>query len=268
MTTSCIKSTPAQYPIPTTLYPTPTSHFQLRSLSLHSKSSRMSLILGIETSTTVCSVALTSDGATVATEKLYLEKSHSSLLTIAISDLLKHAGVDRQELSAVAVSKGPGSYTGLRIGVSTAKGICYALDKPLIAINTLKAMAHEVNRFNTGYALLCPMIDARRMEVYTALFNSELRELNTTQALILDEDSFTETIAQNQVFFFGNGAAKFQPLVESKPNAVFIEGISPSAEAVAQLAQESFEQQDLEDVAYFEPYYLKDFIATVPKKRL
>ena len=228
----------------------------------------MSLILGIETSTTVCSVALTRDGATVAREKLYLEKSHSSLLTIAISDLLKHAGVQRQELSAVAVSKGPGSYTGLRIGVSTAKGICYALDKPLISVNTLKAMAHEINRFNTGSALLCPMIDARRMEVYTALFDADLKELDATRALILDEESFAETIAQNQVFFFGNGAAKFQPLVESQSNAAFIEGISPSAEAVAQLAQQSFDQQVFEDVAYFEPYYLKDFIATVPKKRL
>ena len=228
----------------------------------------MTLILGIETSTTVCSVALTNDGATVAVEKLFLEKSHSSLLTIAISDLLRHAGVQKKDLSAVAVSKGPGSYTGLRIGVSTAKGICYALDKPLISVSTLKAMAHEVNKFNVNSALLCPMIDARRMEVYTALFDSDLQVLKPTSALILDEASFAETIAQNQVFFFGNGAGKFHPLIETQTNARFVQGISPSAESVAQLAYQSFQQGEFEDVAYFEPYYLKDFIATKPKKRL
>lgn len=228
----------------------------------------MSLILGIETSTTVCSVALTKVGNTIATEKLYLEKSHSSLLTVVIADLLRHAGVHKEELSAVAVAKGPGSYTGLRIGVSTAKGLCYALDKPLISINTLLAMAHDVNHFNMSGALLCPMLDARRMEVYTALFDASLKELEPTKALILDEKSFAETIEHNEVFFFGNGAAKFKPLVEQESNARYIGGLSPSAESVALLAHQAFEQEQFEDVAYFEPFYLKDFIATKPKKRL
>jgi len=228
----------------------------------------MSLILGIETSTTVCSVALTSEGKTVATEKLFLEKSHSSLLTVVIADLLRHAGVDKQDLAAVAVAKGPGSYTGLRIGVSTAKGLTYALDKPLIAVNTLRVMAHQVNRYNVNDALLCPMIDARRMEVYTALFNDELNELDPTKALVLDEQSLAETIEQNEVLFFGNGAPKFEPLVKDKANAKFIAEVTPSAEAVAQLAFTAYQQSDFEDVAYFEPFYLKDFIATKPKKRL
>ena len=228
----------------------------------------MSLILGIETSTTVCSVALTKAGSTLATEKLFLEKSHSSLLTVIIADLLRHAGVEKEELSAIAVAKGPGSYTGLRIGVSTAKGLCYALDKPLIAINTLHALANEVNNFNINEALLCPMLDARRMEVYTALFDASLKEMEPTRTLILDELSFAKTIEQHKVLFFGNGAAKFKSLLAQKTNAKFIKGLNPSAESVALLAHKAFEQEQFEDVAYFEPFYLKDFIAIKPKKRL
>ena len=172
------------------------------------------------------------------------------------------------ELDAIAVSKGPGSYTGLRIGVSTAKGLCYALDKPLIAVNTLLAMANEVNRQNHSQALLCPMIDARRMEVYTALYDGELNELEKTSAKILEENSFDETLNQKQVLFFGNGADKFMALKTGVANAVFIDNITPSAWSVGLLANQAFLRGDFEDVAYFEPFYLKDFVATKPKKVL
>lgn len=225
-------------------------------------------ILSIETATTVCSVALTLNGSTLAGEKLFVEKSHSSLLTVVIQQLMLQVGVKMSELDAIAVSKGPGSYTGLRIGVSTAKGLCYALNKPLIAINTLKAMAHEVNNFNHNNALLCPMIDARRMEVYTALYDPGLNQLEPTTARILEENSYYETLLQNDVFFFGNGSDKFKNLLQNKTKAYFINEITPSASSVGELATAEFEKQNFEDIAYFEPFYLKDFVATKPKKLL
>jgi tRNA threonylcarbamoyladenosine biosynthesis protein TsaB len=228
----------------------------------------MALILSIETSTTECSVAITDKGKVVVFEKLFLEKSHANLLTVAIESIASHANIKLADLDAIAVSKGPGSYTGLRIGVSTAKGLCYALDKPLIAINTLKAMASEVNVFNVNKLVLCPMIDARRMEVYTALFDADLKELQTTVAKVLDEGSFDETLMSTNVLFFGNGSNKFQDLVQNITSAYFIDGVSPSADAVGKLAFESFTNGDFEDVAYFEPFYLKDFMATTPKKLL
>tara|TARA_R110001592_G_scaffold348265_1_gene642337 strand:- start:928 stop:1578 length:651 start_codon:yes stop_codon:yes gene_type:complete len=216
----------------------------------------------------VCSVALTTDGNTLASQKLFIEKSHSTLLTVVIEQIMKQVGMEMAELDAIAVSKGPGSYTGLRIGVSTAKGLCYALDKPLIAVNTLLAMANEVNRQNHSQALLCPMIDARRMEVYTALYDGELNELEKTSAKILEENSFDETLNQKQVLFFGNGADKFMALKTGVANAVFIDNITPSAWSVGLLANQAFLRGDFEDVAYFEPFYLKDFVATKPKKVL
>jgi len=228
----------------------------------------MALILSIETSTTECSVAISDKGKVVVYEKLFLEKSHANLLTLAIESVASHANIELADLDAIAVSKGPGSYTGLRIGVSTAKGLCYALDKPLIAINTLKAMADEVNCFNTHNMLLSPMIDARRMEVYTALFDADLNEIKGTSAKILDEHSFDETLESTNVLFFGNGSNKFQELVQNKTAAHFIDNVSPSADAVGRLAFESFNNGTFEDVAYFEPFYLKDFKATTPKKLL
>lgn len=228
----------------------------------------MSLILSIDTSTTVCSVALTKDGSTLAEQKLFLEKSHSSLLTVVIESLLNHTETNKDDLSAIAVSKGPGSYTGLRIGVSTAKGLCYALDKPLIAINTLQAMAAEVSQFNTVEAWLCPMLDARRMEVYTALYDAGLNEKEQTKALVLDDFSFLETLDQYKVLFFGNGSDKFRELLGDNRHASFVPDVTPSASAVGVLASNSFEAGHFEDVAYFEPFYLKDFMATKPKKLL
>jgi len=228
----------------------------------------MALILSIETSTTVCSIALTDGLNTIASQKLFLEKSHSNLLTVIIQDTLKQCGLKVEELEAVAVSKGPGSYTGLRIGVSTAKGLCYALDKPLISIPTLSAMAHEASTYNTEKYLLVPMLDARRMEVYTSTFDSDLSTIVETNAMILDEASFQETLADKRVLFLGDGSDKFKPLVQLNEHARFIPDISPSAWAVGQLAYDKFLEEDFEDVAYFEPYYLKAFRATIPKPLL
>lgn len=228
----------------------------------------MALILSIETSTTVCSIAITDGKDVVVSQKLFLEKSHSNLLTVIIEDVLKQCGLKSGDLEAIAVSKGPGSYTGLRIGVSTAKGLCYAIDKPLISVPTLKAMAYEVNIHNTEGYLLTSMLDARRMEVYTSTFDSDLNTVLETKAKILDEDSFAETLASKRVLYYGDGADKFRPLVQSNENALFISSISPSAWAVGKLAFDKFSKEDFEDVAYFEPYYLKEFRATVPKALL
>ena len=228
----------------------------------------MGLILSIETSTTVCSVAITNGSNTVATQKLFLEKSHSNLLTIIIQNTLDQCSIGAEELDAIAVSEGPGSYTGLRIGVSTAKGLCYTLEKPLISIRTLEAMAYEVNKFNSEEALLVPMLDARRMEVYTATYDSGMELLSKTNAKILDDSSFAETLKENRVLFFGDGSDKFKPLVESQKNIRFIPEITPSAWAVGQLASQKLLSKDFEDVAYFEPFYLKEFRATVPKALL
>ncbi len=228
----------------------------------------MALILSIETSTTVCSVAITEGNKVLATEKLFLERSHSNLLTIIIQDLLRTCGLSLKEMDAIAVSEGPGSYTGLRIGVSTAKGFAYALDKPIIAVGTLMAMAHEVSQYNTEDSLLVPMLDARRMEVYTATFDHDLRAINEVKPLILNEDSFKETLAGDKVLFHGDGANKFKPLIESNKNAKFIEGLTPSAWAVGQLAFKKYEKEEFEDQAYFEPFYLKEFRATTPKALL
>lgn len=228
----------------------------------------MALILSIETSTTVCSVAITEGNKVLATEKLFLERSHSNLLTIIIQDLLRTCGLSLKEMDAIAVSEGPGSYTGLRIGVSTAKGFAYALDKPIIAVGTLMAMAHEVSQYNTEDSLLVPMLDARRMEVYTATFDHELSIIYEVKPLILDEDSFKETLTGDKVLFHGDGASKFKPLIESNKNAKFIEGLTPSAWAVGQLAFMKYEKEEFEDQAYFEPFYLKEFRATTPKALL
>lgn len=228
----------------------------------------MALILSIETSTTVCSIAVTDGKDVVVSQKLFLEKSHSNLLTVIIEDALRQCGLKPSDLAAIAVSKGPGSYTGLRIGVSTAKGLCYATDKPLVSVPTLRAMAYEVNAQNTEGYFLTPMLDARRMEVYTSTFDSDLNTIIETNAKILDEDSFSETLASKRVLFYGDGSDKFSQLVETNHNARFISGVSPSAWAVGQLAFDKFLKQDFEDVAYFEPFYLKEFRTTIPKALL
>ncbi len=166
-----------------------------------------------------------------------------------------------KSIDAVAISKGPGSYTGLRIGASTAKGICYALDARLIAINTLKSMAHGMAKYYEKNTILCPMIDARRMEVYCLVTDTDLNTLEPTQAKIIDENSFSPLLEKHKMVFFGNGAMKCKPLLGHYRNAIFIEGEYPSAEHSGTLAWNKWKKKQFEDVAYFEPFYLKDFVA-------
>lgn len=227
----------------------------------------MALTLSIETSTTVCSVALTDGDQIVAHKKLLEDKSHASHLTILIKETLNDSGKQMSNIKAVAISEGPGSYTGLRIGVSTAKGLCYALGVPLIGVSTLKAMALEAKQSNEVTTMFCPMIDARRMEVYTALYDAALEEQLSPYPMILDESSFHETLNDSNVLFFGNGSDKFKSLMSSS-KASFIDDLTPSAWAVGLLASEKFESGQFEDLAYFEPSYLKEFQATTPKSLL
>jgi len=225
------------------------------------------LLLSIDTSTRGCSVALHGDAGLLADYELYTDRSSSAMLTTLISSTVEHAGYTLQDLDAVAIAKGPGSYTGLRVGVSTAKGLCYALDKPLIAINTLEAMALQVKPFFTKDFLFCPMIDARRMEVYASVFDAENNIIEPTKAVILQEDSFEDLLKSNKVVFFGDGAAKCKPLFEKNPNAFFIsEEIRPSAKTVGILALRAFEKSEFENIVTFEPYYLKDFMTPPTRK--
>ncbi|GAB3923630.1 tRNA (adenosine(37)-N6)-threonylcarbamoyltransferase complex dimerization subunit type 1 TsaB [Larkinella terrae] len=225
------------------------------------------LILSLDTSTTVCSVALHHDGAVVACYELFTEKSSSGMLTTLIQNAVQQSGYPLSDLDAVAVAKGPGSYTGLRIGVSTAKGLCFALDKPLLAINTLEAMAHQLSGFYPRSYALCPLLDARRMEVYGAVYDSEGREIRPTSAQIIDEQSFADLLAEQPVVFFGNGAAKCRAVLSHQPNAVFPDSVvHPSAKTVGKLAALAYTENRFENVADFEPYYLKDFVGTKPKK--
>jgi len=226
-------------------------------------------ILLIETATTACSVGLARDGKLIALRESLDQRSHAELITVFIADLLREANIPFSALDAVAVSKGPGSYTGLRIGVSTAKGICYAHDKPLIAIETLYAMAAG---FKQNYSanmqqddLLCPMIDARRMEVYAALFDADLNLILPTEAVIVDEQSFQEFLKDKRIHFFGDGANKCREPLAKQAKAQFIDGVHPSAAFFVEAAFAAYAAQSFEDVAYFEPFYLKDFVAGIPK---
>ena len=220
----------------------------------------MPLLLSIETSTKVCSVALHRGSNLLASSEILIERSHSKFITVLIENLFLHSGEKMEDIDAIAISKGPGSYTGLRIGVSTAKGLCYALEKPLIAISTLESMAFEVNKFNSSKVLLCPMIDARRMEVYCALFDSEMKCQEEVAAKIIDEHSFSDILKGQSVLFFGDGAEKCKPLFNTNVNAIFINAVFPSAAAIGAMALQAYENKKFEDVAYFEPFYLKDFV--------
>jgi len=226
------------------------------------------MILQIETATTSCSVALAHEGQILAQKELNQRNVHAEVITLFIADVLAAAGKTYADLDAVAVSSGPGSYTGLRIGVSTAKGLCFALDKPLIAVETLKAMAdgirHQLKAELTDNTLLCPMIDARRMEVFTAVFDSKGIKMKATEALIVESDSFAELLADHQMIFFGDGAMKCSETI-NHPNARFYDGFVNSAVDLTATASAKFDAKDFEDVAYFEPYYLKEFIAGVKK---
>ena len=234
----------------------------------------MALILNIETSTEVCSVALARDGVVVHSRENLTGQNHAMLVTVFIEELLAESNLTIVQLDAVAVSGGPGSYTGLRIGVSVAKGICYASRLPLIAITSLEAMAHHVIHHPDRYQLpktdnvvFCPMVDARRMEVYTAFYDKEGKQVRGIQADIIDHQSYLPFLENNYVLFFGNGSAKCREAI-NHPNAIFINGIITWAENMIPLSERDFQLQKFVDVAYYEPFYLKDFIATIPVKNI
>jgi len=229
----------------------------------------MSLILAIETATKMCSVALSENGILLNCIEEGGAYSHAEKLTSFIEKVLSNAGKSIDDLDAVAVSKGPGSYTGLRIGVATAKGLCYGANLPLVAVDTLKAMAFgmakEVEYKDT---LLCPMIDARRMEVFTALFTIGLEEVEAVQAKIIDPSSFDSYLEKSKIVFFGDGALKCKEQLGGSENADFSFAGEPTAKNIGYLAHSKLKNKEIEDIAYFEPYYLKDFVATTPKKKL
>jgi tRNA threonylcarbamoyladenosine biosynthesis protein TsaB len=237
----------------------------------------MALILCIETATGVCSVALFRDEVQLGIRESTASNVHSSMLTTFMDEVVKSSGIHYNDLDAVAVSMGPGSYTGLRIGVATAKGLCYALDKPLIAIPTLQSMAGGMNcQLPTANrqpptanfqlpTLFCPLIDARRMEVYSALYDEHCIEVREVRAEIIDDFSFQDYLANHRVVFGGDGAQKCKPLFENHPNALFPADFSVSAGSMLPFARERFNRGQFENLAYFEPFYLKDFVAGKPR---
>jgi len=232
----------------------------------------MALILNIETSTRICSVSLARNGELLSLKESRDEKSHSALLTLFIEDVLSSGQYDISELDAVAVSRGPGSYTGLRIGVSVAKGITYGTGCKLLGIDTLLAMTSDVAnklipREYSGNILLCPMIDARRMEVYMAIYKPDISPFKDISAEIIHPGSFSDILSEYQIWFFGNGTGKCSNVI-NHTNARFLDGIEPSAKSMIDVSEKAYQENRFENIAYFEPYYLKDFIATIPKKNL
>ncbi|MBK6266670.1 tRNA (adenosine(37)-N6)-threonylcarbamoyltransferase complex dimerization subunit type 1 TsaB [Marivirga sp. S37H4] len=229
----------------------------------------MITILSIETATSICSVAIHQDSKTLASADLFLEKSHSASLSLLIEQLLSHCDLRLADLNAVAVSSGPGSYTGLRIGLSTAKGLCYALDIPLIAISSLDTMCVQMQKFilNTS-PLLIPMIDARRMEVFYKVNQYDLTEIEPLNNLILTEDSFDKYFDKySTIYLFGNGASKASDLYKEKRNLIIIKDVNPSAMFMGKLAFGKYQLNQFEDLAYFEPDYGKEFFSPVSKKK-
>ncbi|MBQ8775553.1 MAG: tRNA (adenosine(37)-N6)-threonylcarbamoyltransferase complex dimerization subunit type 1 TsaB [Alistipes sp.] len=234
----------------------------------------MALILSIETGTDICSVALANDGELMALRESDEGRDHAKKVALFVDELLRETGVQPSDLDAIAVGKGPGSYTGLRIGVSFAKGMCYALNIPLIAIGSLDALT-EVARedYDAGIldiedeewakAKLCPLVDARRMEVYAQVFDNEGKALTDVVAEVVTEESFKEW-RKDKFVIFGNGAKKCTELLS---DAVFVE-IAPSARGIVRLAEEAFKAEKFEDLAYFEPFYLKEFLVIPSKKKL
>ncbi|MDF1573676.1 MAG: tRNA (adenosine(37)-N6)-threonylcarbamoyltransferase complex dimerization subunit type 1 TsaB [Bacteroidales bacterium] len=234
------------------------------------------LILHIETATDICSVALSKGNRQLSLVESGQERSHASLLNAFIRKVLAEAGKDFKDLDGVAVSKGPGSYTGLRIGVSTAKGIAYALEIPLLSAGTLENMASgvvsgargkELIALHGDQLLFCPMLDARRMEVYAGFYTKETDLFREVTADIIENDSYKRILESHPVVFFGSGAEKCKVHLEHS-NAHFLDGIHPTASSMIAPVQKKYKKQQFENVAYFEPFYLKDFIATIPKKKV
>jgi tRNA threonylcarbamoyladenosine biosynthesis protein TsaB len=233
----------------------------------------MAVILNIETSTEVCAVNVAHNGKVLFERESSEGLNHSQLLTVFIEEIFNEKGFSPRKLDAVAVSKGPGSYTGLRIGVSVAKGLCFSLDIPLLALGTLDVLGrytaeHHVDYIgkNVASALFCPMIDARRMEVYTAVYNIAGEQLRPVSAEIIDENSYSSLLEKHPILFFGNGAEKCRQAL-LHPNAWFTGPSKASARFMINYAEYNYLNNYWEDVAYFEPFYLKDFVATVPGKK-
>ena len=224
-------------------------------------------ILHIETATQVCSCALSTNGKLVFNRESSKAQSHATLLGVFVEEAIKFSRENEIKVHAIAVSSGPGSYTGLRIGISEAKGLAYGLDAKLIAIPTLSILAWTMRDKVDKDALLVPMIDARRMEVYTSIYDTQMNVIQPTEAKIIDEESFNEVLSKQQVVFFGDGALKCKDTI-SHPNAMFIPDVYPLASNMIELSQKAYAEDKLEDVAYFEPFYLKDFVATKPKNKI
>jgi tRNA threonylcarbamoyladenosine biosynthesis protein TsaB len=235
----------------------------------------MALILNIETSTEVCSVSLAQNGKLLYKKEILEGFNHSKILTVFIEELFKENNIQPKMIDAVAVSKGPGSYTGLRIGVSVAKGLCYGLNIPLISVNSLEILgifaAKNMDTYNCendgSPVLYCPMIDARRMEVYTALYNSKGEEIRPVSAEIIDEQFLSDLFKTHRIMFLGNGAEKCKNIIKDK-NAFFEGPMMTSAQFMQSISEEKFNKKQFEDVAYFEPFYLKNFVATIPKNKI
>jgi len=224
----------------------------------------VAIILNIETATKNCSVSIADNGEIIVLKELNdLNYSHAEKLHPFINEALREAKIDIKQIDAVAVSKGPGSYTGLRIGVSAAKGICFSIDKPLISIETLRSLSTSIA---VDEGVVVPMLDARRMEVYSAIFSFDHKSIREIKAEIIDEHSFSEYLETGKVYFLGDGAQKCKPILTHK-NAVFVEDKFPSAKEMAIVSFNKFDQKEFEDVAYFEPFYLKDFIVVPEKKK-
>ena len=235
----------------------------------------MALILSIETGTDICSVALANDGELMALRESDEGRDHAKKVALFVDELLRETGVQPSDLDAIAVGKGPGSYTGLRIGVSFAKGLCYALNIPLIAVGSLNALTEvaredydagilDVEEQEWSNAVLCPMVDARRMEVYTQVFDTAGTPLSEVVAEVVTEESLCEWRTKGKLVMFGNGSAKCMELLS---DAIQV-SVSPSARGIVRLAEEAFNAGKFEDIAYFEPFYLKEFLVIPSKKKL
>ena len=222
------------------------------------------MILCLETATPSCSVALVHNGEVLACEEDPKGQNHSEKITLFIDSVMKKAGISYNDLDAVAVSMGPGSYTGLRIGVSTAKGLCYAVSKPLIAVETLHAMAYGIVGTRCATSLRIPMIDARRMEVYAAIFDENINKIKDTEAVIIDENSFADLKKDHHLYLFGDGADKCAELFANDDKITVIKDFHCSAKYMNVITQQKLDNKDFVDVAYFEPFYLKDFVPGTP----
>lgn len=223
----------------------------------------MATILNIETATKNCSVSLSNNGEVIALKELNEGQfSHAEKLHTFIENVIVDAGITLRNIDAVSVSKGPGSYTGLRIGVSTAKGLCFSLNKPLLSVETLTILANAIEVSENEFII--PLIDARRMEVYSAIFDHNHQMIKETSAEIIDEKSYLEFLNKGKVYFLGDGSEKCKNVIQHE-NAIFLDNYFPSAKYMSKLSFEKYKKKQLEDLAYFEPFYLKDFIAGIPK---